>query len=110
MNALSKFYRKDRHLSRLIVMTVIWLVFMAITRFDKFYTIANFQTIAGKFPEFGLMSLGAMLCMITGGIDISVGAVTSLVVMSCILYLNAGGSILVSILLALGIGLAAARR
>ena len=59
MNALTKFYRKDRHIARLVFMTVIWLVFMAITKFDKFYTIANFQTIAGKFPEFGIMSLGA---------------------------------------------------
>ena len=42
MNALSKLYHRDRHISRLVIMTVIWLAFMAITKFDKFYTIANF--------------------------------------------------------------------
>ena len=71
MNALKRFYRKDRHIARLILMIVAWMIFLAITRFDKFYTIVNFQTMAGQFPEFGLMSLGAMICMITGGIDLS---------------------------------------
>ncbi len=53
-----------------------------------------------------IVSCGLTIVMIGGGIDISVGAVTSLVVMSCVLYLNGGGNIFVSILLALGIGLA----
>ncbi|MBR6896785.1 MAG: sugar ABC transporter permease YjfF [Lachnospiraceae bacterium] len=53
-----------------------------------------------------IVACGLTIVMIGGGIDISVGAVTSLVVMSCVLYLNNGGNIFVSILLALGIGLA----
>ena len=53
-----------------------------------------------------IVSCGLTIVMIGGGIDISVGAVTSLVVMSCVLHLNKGGSIFTSILLALGIGLA----
>ena len=53
-----------------------------------------------------IVTFGLTIVMIGGGIDISVGAVTSLVVMSCVLYLNGGGNIFVSILLALGIGLA----
>ena len=52
-----------------------------------------------------IVSCGLTIVMIGGGIDISVGAVTSLVVMSCVLYLNNGGNIFVSILLALCIGL-----
>ena len=53
-----------------------------------------------------IVSCGLTIVMIGAGIDISVGAVTSLVVMSCVLYLNGGGNIFGSILLALGIGLA----
>jgi len=53
-----------------------------------------------------IVSCGLTIVMIGGGIDISVGAVTSLVVMSCVMYLNNGGNLFVSILLALGIGLA----
>ena len=71
MNKLMNLYRKDRHISRLIIMIVAWMAFMAITRFDKFYTVINFTTMAGQFPEFGIMALGGMLCMITGGIDLS---------------------------------------
>ena len=52
-----------------------------------------------------IVSCGLTIVMIGGGIDISVGAVTSLVVMSCVLYLNAGGNLFLSMLLALGIGL-----
>ena len=71
-------YRNDRHLWRLIFMIAIWMLFMAITRFSRFYTMINFQTMAAQFPEFGLMSLGVMLCMITGGIDLSVVGVANL--------------------------------
>ncbi len=53
-----------------------------------------------------IVACALTIVMIGGGIDISVGAVTSLVVMSCVMYLNNGGNIFVSILLALGIGLA----
>jgi simple sugar transport system permease protein len=53
-----------------------------------------------------IVSCGLTIVMIGGGIDISVGGVTSLVVMSCILYLNQGGNVFVAALIALGIGLA----
>ena len=53
-----------------------------------------------------IVSCGLTVVMIGRGIDISVGAVTSFVVMSSVLYLNKGGSILAAVLIALGIGLA----
>ena len=69
----------------------------------------HFQQIADLLNDntsLIIVSCGLTIVMICGGIDISVGAVTSLVVMSCVMYLNNGGNIFVSILLALGIGLA----
>ena len=53
-----------------------------------------------------IVACGLTVVMIGGGIDISVGGVTSLVVMSCVLYLNDSGNMFVSMLIALGIGLA----
>lgn len=53
-----------------------------------------------------IVSCGLTIVMIGGGIDISVGAVTSLVTMSSILYLNGGGNVFMSVILSLGIGLA----
>lgn len=62
---------KDTHIRRLLALMIAWMIFMAIFRFDRFYTLINFQTMAAQFPEFGLMALGVLLCMISGGIDLS---------------------------------------
>lgn len=54
-----------------------------------------------------ILSCGMSVVMITGGIDISVGGVTALVSMSCAVYLDHhNGNVFMSMLLALGIGLA----
>ena len=57
-----------------------------------------------------IISCALTIVMIGGGINISVGGVIGLTVMSCALYLNGAanttGSILTALLLALGIGLA----
>ncbi len=53
-----------------------------------------------------ITSCGMSLVMITGGIDISVGGVVALVSMCCAVYLDYhGGNVLVSFLIAIGIGL-----
>ncbi|MBR4068418.1 MAG: sugar ABC transporter permease YjfF [Clostridia bacterium] len=52
-----------------------------------------------------IVACGLTIVMIGGGIDISVGGVTALVVMSCIVHMNNGGSIVTAALLAVGIGL-----
>ena len=54
-----------------------------------------------------ITAYGMSLVMITGGIDISVGGVVALVSMCCAVYLDyMGGNVFVSLLIALGIGLA----
>ena len=53
-----------------------------------------------------IVACSLTIVMIGGGIDISVGGVTALVVMSCVVHLNAGGNLFTSILMAVGIGLA----
>jgi len=72
------YFKKDEHIKRLIVMIVVWMLFIALTKFNKFYSMLNFQTMASQFPEFGLMALGIMLCMITGGIDLSIVGVANM--------------------------------
>ncbi len=52
-----------------------------------------------------IVACSLTIVMIGGGIDISVGGVIALVVMSCVVHLNGGGSIASAALLALGIGL-----
>lgn len=54
-----------------------------------------------------ILSCGMSIVMITGGIDISVGALTALVCMSCAVHLDHnGGNVMTAMLLALGIGIA----
>ena len=66
-----------------------------------------FFNILNENASLIVLACGMTLVMITGGIDISVGQVTSLVCMSCAVYLvNYHGSVLGSMLIALGIGLA----
>lgn len=67
------------------------------------------QTLLTMFNENAaliIVSCGLTIVMITGGIDISVGAVVALVSISCAKYLQNGGSIGGSVLIAVGIGLA----
>ncbi len=54
-----------------------------------------------------VISCGLTVVMITGGIDISVGGITALVTMACVVYLEgSGSSVIGSMGLALGIGIA----
>ncbi len=65
--------------------------------FDMFNNNASLITVA----------CGLTIVMIAGGIDISVGGVTALVVMSCVVHMDfQGGSVLSAMLLAVGVGLA----
>ena len=93
------------------------LMFISIGIFVIMY-LAAMLTLGGGFRKpqqiFDLLNDNAALIiiscaltvvMITGGINISVGGVIGLTVMSCALFLNNNGSILMTFLLALGIGL-----
>lgn len=54
-----------------------------------------------------IISCGLTIVMLTGGIDISVGGTIALITMTCVVYLqNHSGNVFVSLLIALGIGLA----
>ncbi len=89
MNGIQKRFRGDVHIVRLAVLAVAWLVFMAIFKFNKFFTPISFQTMGAQFPEFGLMALGVTLCMITGGIDLSVVGVANFAAITSGLLLKA---------------------
>lgn len=85
-------YKNNQHVWRLIIIMILWFGFIAITRFSKFYTITNFQTMFAQFPEFGLMSLGVMVCMITGGIDLSTVGIANVTGITMALLMQRIGS------------------
>ena len=70
--------KMDTHIRRLLIIMVCWFIFMGIMKGRKFYSVVNFQTMFAQFPEFGLMSLGVMVCMISSGIDLSTVGVANM--------------------------------
>ncbi|MCC2593981.1 ABC transporter permease [Tessaracoccus sp. OS52] len=92
---LASVTRLDPHITRLVVILLALLVIFAVLRPRNFANDATWISMAVQFPEFGLMALGVMLCMITGGIDLSVVGIanmTSIVAASVMLALAPGGS------------------
>ena len=69
--------RKSDNFTLFIIM-IGTITVMSIFLPDKFLRLANFQSMASQFPEYGLLSLGIMLTMITGGIDLSVVSIANL--------------------------------
>ncbi len=96
-----------------VLMYVSAIIFLGggFTHAQQIFDMLNYNS------SFIIVACGLTIVMIGGGIDISVGAVTSLVVMACIKYLNpvysetgeklsGEGNIFAALLIALGIGLA----
>ena len=69
--------RKSDNFTLFIIM-IGTITVMSIFLPDKFLRLANFQSMASQFPEYGLLSVGIMLTMITGGIDLSVVSIANL--------------------------------
>jgi len=63
---------RDENLVRLLGMLIFVFVLMTILRPDQFATLADFNSMMRQFPEYGIMSIGMSLTMITGGIDLGV--------------------------------------
>ena len=106
--------KKKRNISDTnLLLTITIVVFFAmyigamIFQGGGFLKTQTFFNILNANAALLITSCGLSLVMITGGIDISVGGVVALVSMSCGVYLDyMGGNVDMSILIALGIGLA----
>ncbi len=67
----------------LSVIFVIVFTTLAILVPNEFLSMKNFQSIAYKIPEFGLLSLAMLLPMIAGGINLSTVATTGMIGVIC---------------------------
>jgi simple sugar transport system permease protein len=70
-NVFNNFIKLDNQRVILILTLFFVIVFFSIFKFDMFVSTGNFSSICAAFPEYGLMALGIMLAMISGGIDLS---------------------------------------
>ncbi len=98
----------DTNLLLFITITVFFIMYACAVIFLKkgFTKPQSFLNILNENAALIILSCGMSLVMITGGIDISVGQVTTLICMSCAVLLDKhNGNVLEALLLALGIGL-----
>ena len=99
----------DSNLLFLIAVCIfVFLYVLAITVFGGgFRTFQQFFNLFNDNASLIILACGLSIVMVAGGIDISVGGVVALVTMACATFLNgANGSLPVSMLIAVGIGLA----
>lgn len=79
-------YRKGSNNFKLVVMLLITIFALAVFTKGSFVSINQISLVAYLFPEMGVLSLGMMLAMISGGIDLTVIAVADLAgILSCLL-------------------------
>ena len=90
--------------SGLLIANIVLFVVMAATA-PGFLTEANFTSTAELAAYTGIMSAVATLVLISGGLDLSVGAVAVLAGQACALALNDGWSTATAIGAALALGL-----
>lgn len=102
------FRRIDNHILSLFIMMTIVLVFMAIGYGSDYYTTANLKSMIYQFPEYGILSFGMMMCMISGGIDLSlVGTMDLAGVIAALIMTRMGGSgisIFLGVIMAIVVG------
>ncbi len=99
----------DTNLLLTITIVIFFLMYLGAIIFQGggFLKPQMFFNILNANAALIITAIGMSIVMISGGIDISVGGVVALVSMSCAVYLDYhDGSIIGSILLAIGIGVA----
>jgi len=78
MKLLHKLLSKHSNELILLVILVGVVLLMGILSPGKFYTKNNLLTMAAQMPEFGLIALGMMVAILTGGINLSITNVATL--------------------------------
>lgn len=98
----------DKNTLALLGISVAIFIIMGILAPSSFLGVANLQGMCVQFPEFGILALGMMLAMISGGIDLSlVGIANFASIAGVVVMLRMGGtpvSILAGIVCAIGVG------
>lgn len=77
------FMAKDEGLTRLLIIFAVVIVTFSILNPQIFLSKDYILSMLYLFPEFGILALGMMLCMISGGIDLSVVATANLSSIVC---------------------------
>nr|WP_198044603.1 ABC transporter permease [Lysinibacillus timonensis] len=82
------FKTNDHRLYQLFGFMVIVFLLMWLIGGSSFFSIASFKSISFQFPILGILSLAMMLSMISGGIDLSLVAISNLTSIVAALFMS----------------------
>ena len=91
----NRFFKMDKSILALFLLMVAVFLLMAVLEPKAFLKANNLRSMAFQFPEFGILSFGMMLAMISGGIDLSLVGVanfTSIVAVMIMTKLGGGSA------------------
>ena len=105
----------DTHMLTIAGLMALALIIMAVLQPGDYLTIRNVRSMIFQFPEYGILAFGMMVCMIAGGIDLSLVGImnfTGVLAALIVTQMTAGGTdtsmavpaILVAVLTALVVG------
>lgn len=105
----------DTHIMTILGLMALALILMAILQPGSYFTLKNAKSMIFQFPEYGILAFGMMVCMIAGGIDLSLVGImnfTGVLAALIVTKMTEGGegmaipAILVAIVVALAVGAA----
>lgn len=103
----------DTHILTIVGLMVLALILMAILQPGNYFTLKNAKSMIFQFPEYGILAFGMMVCMIAGGIDLSLVGImnfTGVLAAMIVTKMTEGGegmaipAILVAVVTALVVG------
>ena len=103
----------DTHIMTILGLMVLVIIMMLIFQSGNYFTLMNLRSMIYQFPEYGILSLGMMACMIAGGIDLSlVGIMNFTGVLAALIVKNmvteeggmAAPAIILAVIVALAVG------
>lgn len=100
---LSKFKRGLNKKSGVLIAELILVIFFAVFT-EKFFTINNLITICQQVSIYALVAFGITFVLITGGIDLSAGAVIGLSGIVCAMIVNSYHNVVYGIIAAVFVG------
>jgi simple sugar transport system permease protein len=87
MSRWNTFFRREPNIRSLLLLFILSFVSLSLLQPSIFLTRSYLVNILYLFPEYGILALGMMLSMVSGGIDLSVVATANLSGILCSIFL-----------------------
>ncbi len=95
----------DRNIRYLLVIMIAVIILMALSAGTTFFSLSNLQSMSSQMPLLGILALSMVVCMLTGGINLSIIATTNAcaLVMASIITQHPDNTLILLVALAAGL-------